>query len=94
MDYGYHWWGMHLFWWIFWIALLGLIFFTPAGKKKTSKSNLLDTLRRTYAEGKISTQEFEERKRVLENEFLKQQQDSIAGKNEIADGNKADSTKQ
>lgn len=78
MDYGYHYWGMHLFWWIFWIALLFFIFFTPAGKKKSSKSSLLHTLRRTYAEGKISTQEFEERKRILENEFPAEEKNDLS----------------
>ena len=65
-----HWWGMHTFWWIFWIFILAMIFFTPWGSsKRSSRSSLLHTLRKTYAEGKISTQEFEERKRVLEKEF-------------------------
>ena len=65
-----HWWGMHTFWWIFWIFILAMIFFSPWGSsKRSSKSSLLYTLRKTYAEGKISTQEFEERKKVLEKEF-------------------------
>lgn len=70
MDYNYHYWGMHAFWWMFWIFLLVLIFFTPWGSsKRSTRSSLLHTLRKTYAEGKISTQEFEERKKVLESEF-------------------------
>lgn len=53
--------------------LIGYIILGPLGSsKRSSKSSLLHTLRKTYAEGKITTQEFEERKRVLEDEFLKQ----------------------
>lgn len=71
-----HYWGMHWIWWIFWIFLLELLLFTPWGSsKKLSKSSLLHTLRRTYAEGKISTHEFEEQKQVLEREFQKQDRD-------------------
>ncbi len=67
-------WGMHAFWWFFWIFLVGMIFFTPWGSsRRSSKTNLLYTLRKTFAEGKISTEEFEERKRVLEKEFAKSQ---------------------
>ncbi len=62
-------WGMHMFWWIVWIVLIAYIFFTPRGPKRSSKKILLRTLRKTYAEGKISTQEYEERKKVLLSEF-------------------------
>ena len=27
-------WGMHMMWWIFWVAILVFIFFTPWGSKK------------------------------------------------------------
>lgn len=26
MYNGYHFWGMHMIWWLFWIALLGVMF--------------------------------------------------------------------
>lgn len=83
MDYTSHYWGMHWIWWIFWIFLLGLIFFTPWGsKKRVTKNSLLHTLRRTYAEGKISTQEFEERKRVLEAELARDKEKETTSKSE------------
>lgn len=72
-------WGMDIIWWIFWIFLLGIFFFTPWGlPKRSSKSSLFYTLRKTYAEGKISTQEFEERKKVLEKEFQRRTEREIA----------------
>lgn len=83
MDYNAHYGGMHFLWWIFWIALFVLIFFTPWGSsKRYSRKDLLHRLRRTYAEGKISTGEFEERKRVLENEFAKDKENIPATQNE------------
>jgi putative membrane protein len=76
-----NWWGMHTFWWIFWLFLLVIVFFTPWGySKRSSRSSLLHALRKTYAEEKISTQEFEERKRVLENEFLNQREKGASTK--------------
>lgn len=70
MYNGTYYWGMHMLWWIFWIAILAIIFFTPWGSsKRSSKASLLHTLRKTYAEGKISTEEYEERKKFLEKEF-------------------------
>ncbi len=75
MNYTYDYWGMHLLWWIFWIAMLAIIFFTPWGStRRSSKSSLLHTLQKTYAEGKITTQEFEERKKVLEKEFRREKE--------------------
>jgi putative membrane protein len=58
-------WGMHMIWWFFWIAILAMIFFTPWGSsKRSTRSSLLHTLRKTYAEGKINTTEFEEQKNI------------------------------
>ncbi len=74
-------WGMHMIWWFFWIAILAMTFFTPWGSsKRSTRSSLLHTLRKTYAEGKISSQEFEERKRVLENEFSKRKEEGTSAK--------------
>ena len=72
MNYYDGYWGMNLLWWFFWIMLIALFFFTPWRTKRTTRSTLLHTLRKTYAEGKISTQDYEERKSVLEKEFLVQ----------------------
>lgn len=61
--------GMHIFWWLFWIALISTAFatFTPVPKNQL-KSGLraLDILRRRYAAGQVSTEEYERRKEVLE----------------------------
>lgn len=87
MDYNAHYGGMHFLWWIFWLALLALLFFTPWGSnKRATKNSLLHTLRRTYAEGKISTQEFEERKRVLEAELARDKEKGTTSKSNNHDG--------
>lgn len=65
---GHHFWGMHWLWWILWVILIFWVFATPydvPGQKK-KKDSPLDILKRKYASGEISSQEFEERKKVLE----------------------------
>jgi putative membrane protein len=61
-------WGMHLFWWLFW-ALMVVLFFTaiaPASRSRARFEDDPDTiLRRRYARGELSTAEYEERLVVL-----------------------------
>jgi len=67
---GYHFWGMHLIWWVIWIALLAWIFFLPWPLPNKvwgpNEESALDLLQKRYAAGEISTEEYEERKAVLE----------------------------
>lgn len=67
---GWGWWGMHLFWWLFWVALIIFFFglFTPVSRKaaRERRTTPLEILQRRYAAGEISTQEYEERKQRLE----------------------------
>lgn len=71
----YYWsfWGMHFFWWIFWIALIAL-FFSLATPVRRSQARLFEDplaiLRRRYAAGEISTEEYNERKVQLEKDAL------------------------
>ncbi len=71
-----HYWGMHLFWWFLWIAII-ISFFSfliPVPRKRmrmitalgSSRGMPLDVLQRRYAAGEITQQEYEERKQVLE----------------------------
>ena len=63
-----HFWGMHFIWWIIWLVLLIWIFATPydiPGQKK-KKDAPLDILNRRYANGELSKEEYEERKKVLQ----------------------------
>lgn len=60
-------WGMHLFWWIFWIMTLVVLLFpdTPVSRRRQSDAPL-NLLQRRYANGEIDTAEYEERKGKLE----------------------------
>lgn len=71
MPHATGWWffGMHFFWWLFWIVLFIALFrmFTPVPKDQLrSGERALDILRRRYAAGEVSTDEYERRKAVLE----------------------------
>ncbi|MBK5245597.1 MAG: SHOCT domain-containing protein [Eubacteriaceae bacterium] len=59
--------GMHLIWWIIWIIFLAWIFFVPADipYQKSKKENPLEILKKRFAKGEISKEEFEESKKIL-----------------------------
>lgn len=62
---------MMLFMWLFWILLIGLVvwglvrLFTTRGASTPSRETPLEMLQRRYAEGAVSAEEYEERKRTL-----------------------------
>lgn len=61
--------GMHFLWWMFWLFLIGTAFalVTPVPRHLTrSGERALDILRRRYAAGQVTTEEYERRKAVLE----------------------------
>ena len=68
MDHvGSSFWGMHFFWWLFWLAAIMLLFspITPVSTGRRRESPL-QVLQRRYAAGEVSTAEYEERKTTLE----------------------------
>jgi putative membrane protein len=65
MYWSYHYWGMHLFWWIFWIALVVLLASTGWPRSYTTRDTAIDTLRTRYASGEIDAAEYNERLAVL-----------------------------
>lgn len=68
---GYHnMWGMHWGWWIFWLVVIVFMVFILSGSRGRQASSAatekpLDILKRRYASGEISTEEYEERKARL-----------------------------
>lgn len=63
--------GMYWLWWLFWIVLLAMIFGfawpVPRGTLRGYREQTpLGLLRRRYAAGEITTQEYEERRAILE----------------------------
>ncbi|MBD3276445.1 MAG: SHOCT domain-containing protein [Candidatus Marinimicrobia bacterium] len=68
-------WGPGWYGWIFWVVIIGLIIWaiiamTNRGTREDhtvgGSESALDILKKRYAEGKISKEEFEEKKRDLE----------------------------
>ena len=62
--------GMHWFWWLFWVALIATIFFTPWGapvrRGKLPRETPHEVLRRRLATGEITAPEYEQRKALLD----------------------------
>lgn len=62
-------WWMHWFWIIVWIALIAIIIALIARSMSSTdgrgRETARDILERRYAEGEISTEEYEERKKRL-----------------------------
>lgn len=60
--------GFHGFGWMFWLLIIGLVFFLfrsgSDSSNKTSKS-ALDILKERYVKDEISKEEFEEKKKHL-----------------------------
>lgn len=70
MYWGYHYWGMHLFWWFFWLAIVVLLLATGWPRSRivargAGRDAALDALRMRYAAGEIDEEEYQERLAVL-----------------------------
>lgn len=65
MYWGDHFWGMHLFWWIFWLALVAVLMFWAWPRAAQRRDSALDVLRRRYAAGEISDEEYHHRLAIL-----------------------------
>jgi putative membrane protein len=70
MYEGYHFWGMHSIWWIIWIIILFSFFAAPHRfpNKKSKKETALDLLKKRFASGQITKEEYNEHKVILEKE--------------------------
>ena len=68
MYYEHHFWGMRLLWWIFWIILILWIFATPyeIPGQRTKNETPMDILKKRLAKGEITNEEFDEKKKILE----------------------------
>lgn len=65
---GYHFWGMHIWWWVFWIVLVIVAIYSWRSKPRDlpGDASPLEILQRRYVNGEISREEYEEKKAVLE----------------------------
>ena len=66
MNENYSMFGMHLLWWFFWISTIFFVFlYEPVSRKIIYKNTPLDLLKRHYATGNMTTEEFYLREKVL-----------------------------
>ena len=66
-------WGMSFVWWLIWLMLIFWIFATPydiPGQRKR-KDSPLDILQKRFASGEINNDEYQERKKIIENDLAK-----------------------
>ncbi|HEA23691.1 hypothetical protein LCGC14_1618750 [marine sediment metagenome] len=63
-----HFGGMHFVWWILWFILLIWIFFVPYDipYQKSKMEDPLAILKKRFAKGNITKEEYEEMKKILE----------------------------
>jgi len=71
MYNGYYFGGMHLTWWFIWVILLIWIFAIPYNipYQRFKKDSPLDILQKRFASGEITNEEYQEKKKVLENDI-------------------------
>ena len=64
---GWSFFGMGAFWWLFLIVLVVAVFaFLAPGSRSRPRGTPLERLQERYANGEISTEEYEERRKTLE----------------------------
>jgi putative membrane protein len=70
---GYHIGGMHIIWWFIWLSMLFWIFAIPYNipGQRSQKDTPLDILKKRFASGEITTEEYRDKKLILENELKK-----------------------
>lgn len=71
MFYNTYYGGMHFVWWFIWMILLFWIFFLPydvPGQRK-KRDAPLDILQKRFASGEITNDEYQEKRKILENDL-------------------------
>ena len=70
--YDNHFFGMHLIWWVFWIILMFGLFgwFEPVPKRRVRRDAPLEILKGRFASGEITEEEYQAKKRVLEQDAV------------------------
>jgi putative membrane protein len=72
MFYENSYWGMHFGWWFLWLLFFFWIFATPYDIpfQRKRKDSPLYILQRRLASGEIKTEEYHEKKKILENDLI------------------------
>ena len=71
MLYNNYYWGMDIIWWVLWIMLIFWIFALPYDipGQRNKKDSPLNILRNRLASGQITTEEYHEKKLILERDL-------------------------
>ena len=71
MFYYDNFWGMNFIWWFLWIIMLFWIFATPYNipGQRIKRDSPLDLLQKRFASGQITNDEYQESKKILENDL-------------------------
>lgn len=65
-NYNGNYFGMHFLWWIFWIVLIIVIYYLiNRNTQNTSEKTTLEILKKRFAKGEITKEEFEKSKKTL-----------------------------
>lgn len=61
-------WGMNIVWWVIWIVLIFWIFALPYDipGQRVKKDKPLDILKHRFATGEIELEEYQEKKKLIE----------------------------
>jgi len=73
MLYDNYYWGMNFVWWFIWGVMIFWIFATPydiPGQRR-KKESPLDILQKRFASGEINNEEYQEKRKILENDMSK-----------------------
>lgn len=65
MYWSHHYWGMHMFWWIFWMVIVTTLLLWAWPTPIRRRDSAIDELRRAYASGQISEEEYRHKLSVL-----------------------------
>ncbi|CAN5391535.1 hypothetical protein BH10ACI2_BH10ACI2_21850 [soil metagenome] len=73
MMYDYNFGGMHMLWWFFWVVSMVFLFgwFVPVPKRRIRHDSPLEILQKRFATGEITTEEYKEKKIILETDLAK-----------------------
>ncbi len=71
MFYNTNFWGMDFLWWFVWVILLFWIFAVPYDipGQRNKKDSPLNILQKRFASGQINTDEYQAKKKILENDL-------------------------
>jgi putative membrane protein len=65
MYWANHYWGMHMFWWIFWLVVVTALLFWAWPTPTKRRDAAIEELRRAYAAGQITEDEYRHKLDVL-----------------------------